>query len=99
MDGSVSWIHHKIWHSYPEERPRVTFDEIKLDDGLWYTSAMEPFISTMETSALAGKNVARLIIDRWMKRGSEEGLALKPAADSAFEGVEGDDQMPLKAKL
>lgn len=30
---------------------------------LWYTSGMERFISTMETSALAGRNVARLIVD------------------------------------
>jgi prenylcysteine oxidase/farnesylcysteine lyase len=99
VEGSVSWIHHKIWNSYPEERPRVTFDEIQLDDGLWYTSAIEPFISTMETSALAGKNVARLIVDRWMKRGSEEGLAVKPAADGRFEGADDGNQMPLKAKL
>lgn len=66
VDGTVSWIHHKIWHSYPKEYPRVTFEEIKLDDGLWYTSGIESFISTMETSALSGKNVARLIRDEWV---------------------------------
>lgn len=32
--------------------------------GLYYLSVMEPFISTMETSALAGMNVARLIVDQ-----------------------------------
>lgn len=32
--------------------------------GIWYLSSIEPFISTMETSALAGMNVARLIVDR-----------------------------------
>ena len=32
--------------------------------GVWYTSGIEPFISTMETSALMGRNVARLIVDR-----------------------------------
>lgn len=61
----VSWIYRKLWHSYPYEYPRVTFEEIKLDDGLWYTSGIESFISTMETSSLMGKNVARLIIDGW----------------------------------
>ncbi|KAF2031842.1 Prenylcysteine oxidase [Setomelanomma holmii] len=66
INGTVSWIHHKIWHSYPREYPRVTFEEIKLDDGLWYTSGIESFISTMETSALSGKNVARLIRDEWV---------------------------------
>lgn len=74
-NGAVSWVHRKIWYSYPREYPRVTFEEIKLDgeDGaLWYTSGIESFISTMETSALSGKNVARLIADKWAseKRGS-----------------------------
>lgn len=65
VDGVVSWIHHKIWHSYPREYPRVTFESIKLDEGLWYTSGIESFISTMETSALSGKNVAKLIVNEW----------------------------------
>ncbi|XP_014561791.1 hypothetical protein COCVIDRAFT_85947 [Bipolaris victoriae FI3] len=64
-NGNVSWIHHKLWHSYPREYPRVTFEEIELDDGLWYTSGIESFISTMETSALSGKNVAKLIANGW----------------------------------
>lgn len=75
VNGTVSWVHRKVWHSYPREYPRVTFEEIKLDgeDGaLWYTSGIESFISTMETSALSGKNVARLIVDKWAaeKKGS-----------------------------
>ncbi|KAF1928960.1 prenylcysteine oxidase 1 [Didymella exigua CBS 183.55] len=68
VDGPVSWVHRKVWHSYPREYPRVTFEETKLDgeDGaLWYTSGIESFVSTMETSALSGKNVARLIADKW----------------------------------
>ncbi|KAF1934803.1 Prenylcysteine oxidase [Clathrospora elynae] len=70
-DGTVSWIYHKIWYSYPREYPRVTFEEIKLDEGLWYTSGIESFISTMETSALSGKNVARLIRDEWINAKGE----------------------------
>ncbi|KAF2814819.1 Prenylcysteine oxidase [Mytilinidion resinicola] len=65
--GFVSWIYRKEWDSYPYEYPRVTFEEIKLDEGLWYTSGIESFISTMETSALMGKNVAGLIVDAWAK--------------------------------
>ncbi|KAL2421396.1 hypothetical protein ABEF95_007728 [Exophiala dermatitidis] len=34
------------------------------DSGIYYLSSMESFISTMETSALAGMNVARLLVDR-----------------------------------
>ena len=60
----ISWSYEKKWHSYPYEYPRVTFEELNLDGkGLWYTSGIESFISTMETSALMGKNVARLIVD------------------------------------
>jgi prenylcysteine oxidase / farnesylcysteine lyase len=62
--SDVSWSYEKKWHSYPFEYPRVTFDDPNLDGaGLWYTSGMESFISTMETSALMGKNVAKLIVD------------------------------------
>ncbi|KAF2798249.1 prenylcysteine oxidase-like protein 1 precursor [Melanomma pulvis-pyrius CBS 109.77] len=99
-DGPVSWIYHKIWHSYPYEYPRVTFDDIKLDEGLWYTSGMEAFISTMETSALMGKNVARLIVDEWQSSWSnsaskpeakEEEQIQKPHKDGETLQVQKDD--------
>lgn len=61
----VSWIYRKVWDSYPYEYPRVTFEELKLDDGLWYTSGIESFISTMETSSLMGMNIAKLMVQRW----------------------------------
>lgn len=67
-EGDVSWIHRKVWHSYPYEYPRVTFEEMKLDHGLWYTAGIESFISTMETSSLMGMNVAKLISEGWIKR-------------------------------
>lgn len=59
----ISWYHPTWFHSYPVELPRVTFQDPVVGDGVWYTSGMESFISTMETSALMGMNVARLIID------------------------------------
>jgi prenylcysteine oxidase / farnesylcysteine lyase len=65
----VSWSCEKVWHSYPYELPRITFERIRLEGrpwgprGIWYTSGIESFISTMETSAFMGKNVARLIVD------------------------------------
>jgi prenylcysteine oxidase/farnesylcysteine lyase len=73
--SDITWLHEKRWDSYPYELPRRTFDNFTLCtpssssssddcDDLWYLSAMESFISTMETSALAGMNVARLIVDR-----------------------------------
>tara|TARA_R110002003_G_scaffold1113_6_gene22440 strand:- start:6126 stop:6980 length:855 start_codon:yes stop_codon:yes gene_type:complete len=85
INGTVSWIHHKIWNSYPREYPRVTFDEIKLDDGLWYTSGIESFISTMETSALSGKNVARLVRDEWLAGRKEAQSKAQVIAPFDFE--------------
>ncbi|KAJ8108418.1 hypothetical protein ONZ43_g6433 [Nemania bipapillata] len=59
----ISWIHAAWFHPYPQKYPRVTFQDPILGNGLYYTSGIESFISTMETSALMGMNVARLIID------------------------------------
>lgn len=67
-ERDVSWIYRKVWDSYPYETPRDSFDEIKLGEGLWYTSGIENFISTMETSALMGKNVGRLLVDGLVER-------------------------------
>ena len=36
--------------------------------GFYYTSGIESFISTMETSALMGMNVAQLIVDDFQGR-------------------------------
>lgn len=66
-EKDVTWMYRKVWNSYPYELPRVTFESLKLDEGLWYTSGIESFISTMETSALMGKNVARLVVDGWIE--------------------------------
>lgn len=85
----VSWIYRKVWDSYPYEYPRVTFEELRLDQDLWYTSGIESFISTMETSALMGKNVARLIVDDWM-HGKEDTHQPQPLERKG---------KPLKAKL
>ena len=61
----VSWFYQQSWNSYPYLLPRVTFDDLQLDVDLWYTSGIESFISTMETSSLMGMNVAKLMVDDW----------------------------------
>jgi prenylcysteine oxidase/farnesylcysteine lyase len=63
--ADVSWMYLKVWKSYPVEYPRVTFDPIELAPGLYYTGGMDSFISCMETNALMGMNVARLMVDKW----------------------------------
>ncbi|KAH0559567.1 hypothetical protein GP486_003921 [Trichoglossum hirsutum] len=68
VDDDVTWIYRHVWRSYPYLYPRVTFDDPLLDnEGLWYTSGIESFISAMETSSLMGMNVARLVVDDWKK--------------------------------
>jgi prenylcysteine oxidase/farnesylcysteine lyase len=59
----ISWYYPHWFHAYPILLPRVTFQDTVVGDGLYYTSGMESFISCMETAALMGKNVARLIVD------------------------------------
>jgi prenylcysteine oxidase/farnesylcysteine lyase len=62
----VSWVYQKVWQSYPVEYPRVTYEPVKLGENVWYTGGMDSFISTMETNALMGMNVARLMVDEWI---------------------------------
>ncbi|KAF2204096.1 Prenylcysteine oxidase [Delitschia confertaspora ATCC 74209] len=83
-DGTVSWIYRKLWHSYPYAYPRVTFEKIRLDDGLWYTGGIESLISTMETSALMGKNVAKLLVNEWISAQVEETEDEKIYEDAMF---------------
>jgi len=63
------WIYRKEWKAYPRLDPIETFAPIEMfpdidSYGLWYTSGIESFISTMETSAMSGRNVAALIAQR-----------------------------------
>jgi prenylcysteine oxidase/farnesylcysteine lyase len=80
----VSWYHEKTWHPYPFLYPRVTFEDPILAPGIWYTGGIESFISTMETSALMGKNVAALISHSWLDQdddGEIRGLDDSPVVE------------------
>ncbi|KAH6623349.1 Prenylcysteine lyase-domain-containing protein [Chaetomium tenue] len=78
-EGSpISWYTPHVFNSYPKATPRVTFQDPIVGSGVYYTSGMESFISTMETNALMGKNVARLIVDEMQDNSiikSRDGLA------------------------
>lgn len=57
------WIYEKVWKPYPRMDPLSQFQNWKVDEGgIWYLNGIEQFISTMETSSLAGANVAALIV-------------------------------------
>jgi len=83
LTEAISWHHEKLWQSYPY-LPPVTggFDSIRLvgeevetpGRGVWYTSGIEQFISTMETSSLMGMNVARLIVDELIELAKQREL-------------------------
>jgi prenylcysteine oxidase/farnesylcysteine lyase len=62
----ITWYHPHEWKSYPYLFPRVTFEDPELATGFYYTSGMESFVSTMETNALMGMNVARLVMDDYL---------------------------------
>jgi prenylcysteine oxidase/farnesylcysteine lyase len=66
-DSPITWYTPHVFNSYPKATPRVTFQDPIVGSGVYYTSGMESFISTMETNALMGKNVARLIVDEMMQ--------------------------------
>lgn len=66
--ADISWFHEKLWNPYPLLYPRVTFEDTLLAPGVWYTGGIESFISTMETSALMGRNVATLMFQSWEKQ-------------------------------
>ncbi|TQV96892.1 hypothetical protein V2A60_000467 [Cordyceps javanica] len=61
--NKVTWYRMQTFNPYPVELPRVTFQDPIVGNGIYYTSGIESFISCMETSALMGKNVARLLAD------------------------------------
>jgi prenylcysteine oxidase / farnesylcysteine lyase len=63
----VSWYHKQVFHAYPIPFPRVTFQDPILRGGLYYTSGIESFASTMEMSSLMGMNVARLIANDFLQ--------------------------------
>ncbi|KAK9374308.1 Prenylcysteine lyase-domain-containing protein [Lipomyces chichibuensis] len=61
--AEFSWVYEKIWDAYPRLDPISNFSDWKVDNGgIWYLNGIEQFISTMETSSLAGANVAALIV-------------------------------------
>ncbi|KAJ4197635.1 hypothetical protein NW767_001124 [Fusarium falciforme] len=97
----ISWYYPHVFYSYPQELPRVTFEDPIVGDGVYYTSGIESFISTMETSALMGKNVARLVADDFagitrpekVAPGSDAGEPV-PVAEEA-EGIHAQPQEEL----
>lgn len=93
----ITWYHASYFHAYPVELPRVTFQDPIVGNGVYYTSGMESFISTMETSALMGKNVARLIandLGSISHKGIDDETHGEPVQKVVHEQKPGDEQGP-----
>ncbi|KAK2628844.1 hypothetical protein QTJ16_001947 [Diplocarpon rosae] len=64
---AITWYHAKEWQAYPYATPRTDFYPAVIGNHFFYGSAIESMLSSMETSAFMGKNIARLIVDGWRK--------------------------------
>ncbi|KAI8259029.1 hypothetical protein K4K58_002879 [Colletotrichum sp. SAR11_239] len=96
----ISWYHPHVFHSYPIEYPRVTFQDPILRDGLYYLSGMESFISCMETSALMGKNIAKLIAEDFAvstEAVKEEAVMIEKVEEGVQEVIEQTEKEPVVA--
>ena len=57
------------WAAYPHYKPPEVFAPFILDGRhLYYVNAFENAASTMETSAVAAENIARLILSRYFDK-------------------------------
>ncbi|KAE8243773.1 hypothetical protein A4X03_0g7679 [Tilletia caries] len=63
--GTMKWVYRKEWDAYPVLEPITEYPPIELDEGLYYVNALEPMISTMETSTVAARNAVALLLEKW----------------------------------
>lgn len=54
-----------IWHAYPVLTPMKEWPPFRLGERLYYVNGMESAVSTMETEAIAAKNVVNLFRKEW----------------------------------
>jgi prenylcysteine oxidase/farnesylcysteine lyase len=90
-DFKLAHMHPAQWDAYPELPPTATFPPVKLDKGFFYVNAFEPFISTMETSTLAARN----IVDIMLREEFGTGLCVKaaPPAYADSQGTEPEQEV------
>ncbi|XP_060173327.1 LOW QUALITY PROTEIN: farnesylcysteine lyase [Lycium barbarum] len=74
------------WAAYPHYHAPEVFAPFILDDKhLYYVNAFENAASTMETSAVAAENIARLILSRLTGQKSSGSVNLKSFGDDAYD--------------
>lgn len=67
--GHVVWTSRTSWAAYPRLEPKSNFDSFEVAENLYNINAMERWISTMETSTIAAKNVVALVLQKWLGAG------------------------------
>ena len=65
-NGEVVWTYEKEWSAFPMLSPTDKLANFEVDTDLYNLNAMERWVSTMETSMLAAKNVAGLVLQKWL---------------------------------
>eukprot|EP00835_Amoeboradix_gromovi_P004681 NODE_380_length_9674_cov_0.149452.p2 type:complete len:441 gc:universal NODE_380_length_9674_cov_0.149452:7743-9065(+) len=61
---NVDQMIEKSYYSYPKLHPNPEIINIEISKNLFYSSSFEPILSTMETAAVSGKNIAKIISQR-----------------------------------
>ncbi|MGP9693831.1 FAD-dependent oxidoreductase [Brachybacterium sp. AOP25-B2-12] len=57
-------VRRLVWEAYPVARPDPESVPFELADGIFHPTVLEPFVSTIETEAIAGQVVADLVAAR-----------------------------------
>ncbi|KYM93830.1 Prenylcysteine oxidase [Cyphomyrmex costatus] len=70
------------WKAYPRYSTKMNFNNFKLHDALYYVNAIEWAGSTMEMSAIAGRNVAILTYNDFIQKFPNSILTSKDSKDT-----------------
>src|SRR5204862_305734 len=63
--GGVTVLEHTWKAAYPIFKPVTKLPPTQIDEQLMYVSALEPSVSSMETSALSALNAVRMLGKEW----------------------------------
>ncbi|TXT11838.1 uncharacterized protein COLE_02248 [Cutaneotrichosporon oleaginosum] len=74
-----TWVHRKVWDSYPVLHPTASFPPMQPMQGFHYLASLEPWVSTMETQTVSAREAVARTVQRWWNIGLGE---CRAAADS-----------------
>ncbi|BEJ12051.1 hypothetical protein CspHIS471_0205110 [Cutaneotrichosporon sp. HIS471] len=67
-----TWVHRKVWDSYPVLHPTASFPPMQPMQGFHYLASLEPWVSTMETQTLSAREAVARSVQRWWNIGLGE---------------------------